>query len=192
MVFPRHSNSRLGLWYNPLQSANKLTAEEETNTLKRIAFTLLAAFFLIPSSAFSQTRGRSSKPKPPTQAQQSQRVAQVRTQGATRVAEQVKNIARFTYLLGGITSTINAVDDAAKQNQVSPAGLQQNSREKRRLNRVSGTSRTGLISWRSTSATHLSFSPFTSSWQELRRVRRLPKSRPMRTNSTPAAARCSA
>jgi hypothetical protein len=99
--------------------------------LKPIAITLLAAaLFLIPSSAFSQTRGRSSKPKPPTQAQQAQRVAQVRTQGATRVAEQVKNIARFTYLLGGITSTINAVDDAAKQNQVSPAGLQQNQQRK--------------------------------------------------------------
>jgi hypothetical protein len=114
----------------PTKSANKLTAEEETNTLKRISTTLLAAFFLIPSSVFSQTRSRSSRPKPPTAAQQTQRMAQVRTQGATHVAEQVKNLARFTYLLGGITSTIAAVDDAAKGNQVSQAGLQQNQERK--------------------------------------------------------------
>jgi len=76
--------------------------------LKPITITLLAAVFLIPSSAFSQTRSRSSRPKPPTQAQQAQRVSQVRMQGATRVAEQVKNLARFTYLLGGINNTINA------------------------------------------------------------------------------------
>jgi hypothetical protein len=100
--------------------------------LKRIAITLLAAL-LIPSSAFSQTRSRSSRPKPPTQAQQSQRAAQVRTEGATRVAELVKNIARFTYLLGGISTTIASVDDAAKQNQVSQAGLALNQERKTKV-----------------------------------------------------------
>lgn len=98
--------------------------------MKRIAITLLAALFLTPSSAFSQTRGRSTKQRPPTAAQQAQKGAQVRTQGATRVAEQVKNLARFTYLLGGISSTIAAVDDAAKRNEVSAAGQQQNQQRK--------------------------------------------------------------
>ena len=99
--------------------------------MKRIAITLLAAVFLLaPSSAFSQTRSRSSRPKPPTAAQQTQRAAQVRTQGATRVAEQVKNLARFTYLLGGITSSIAAVDEAAGRKEVSAAGLQQNQERK--------------------------------------------------------------
>ena len=101
--------------------------------MNRISITLMAALFLIPSFAFSQTRSRSSRPKPPTQAQAAQRVSQVRMQGATRVAEQVKNIARFTYLLGGITATINAVDDAAKQNQVSQAGLQLNVERKTKV-----------------------------------------------------------
>jgi hypothetical protein len=98
--------------------------------LKRITITLLAALFLTPSSASGQTRSRSSRQRPPTQAQQAQRVSQVRTQGATRVAEQVKNLARFTYLLGGITSTIGAVDDAANRNEVSQAGQQQNEQRK--------------------------------------------------------------
>ena len=98
--------------------------------MKRIAITLLATLLLTASSAFGQTRSRSSKPKPPTPAQQAQRSSQARMQGAQRVAEQVKNLARFTYLLGGITSTINAVDEAAKQNQVSQAGLQLNQQRK--------------------------------------------------------------
>lgn len=100
--------------------------------MKRIAITLLATLFLTPS-VFSQTRGRSSKPKPPTPAQQAQRAAQVRTQGATRIAELVKNIARFTYLLGGINNTIASVDDAAKRNEVSQAGLQANQERKAKV-----------------------------------------------------------
>ncbi len=98
--------------------------------MKRIAITLLAALLLTPSSAFSQTRSRSSKPKPPTAQQQTQRSAQVRTQGAQQIAEQVKNLARFTYLLGGIASSIAAVDEAGKKNEVSQAGLQQNEQRK--------------------------------------------------------------
>lgn len=100
--------------------------------MKRIAITLLVTLFLIPSSVFSQTRSRSTKPKSSsTQAQQA--ASQVRTQGATRVAEQVKNIALFTYLLGGIANTIASVDDAAKKNEVSQAGQQQNQERKARV-----------------------------------------------------------
>jgi hypothetical protein len=98
--------------------------------LRRITITLLAAVFLTASSASGQTRSRSSRPKPPTAQQQTQRSAQVRTQGATRVAEQVKNLARFTYLLGGISSSIAAVDEAAGRKEVSAAGLQQNQERK--------------------------------------------------------------
>ena len=101
--------------------------------MKLIKITLLAALLLAPSSAFSQTRSRSSRQRPPTAAQQTQRASQVRTEGATRVAEQVKNLARFTYLLGGIASSIAAVDDAARKNEVSPAGLQQNQQTKARV-----------------------------------------------------------
>ena len=95
--------------------------------MNRITITSLAALLLLaPSSAFGQTRGRTSRAKPPTAQQQTQRVAQVRTQGATRVAEQIKNLARFTYLLGGISSSIVAVDEAAARKEVSATGLQQN------------------------------------------------------------------
>jgi len=100
--------------------------------LKRIATTLLTLLLLAPSTAFSQTRNRStSRQKPTTTATAAaQRVAQVRTQGATRVADQIKFLTRFIYLLGGVSSSIAAVDEAARRNEASPAVVQQNQASK--------------------------------------------------------------
>ena len=99
--------------------------------MKRIAITLLAIILLAPSSAFAQTRSRSTKPKPKTSTAQSQtQSAQARTAGATRVAEQIKHLTRFIYLLGGVSSGIAAVDEAARRNEASPAILQKNQESK--------------------------------------------------------------
>jgi len=107
------------------------TVEEERNNLKRSAITLLAVLLLAPPSAFSQTRGRSTRPKTSsTQAQAEQRASQVRTQGATRVADQIKLLTKFVYILGGVTTGIAAVDEAARRNEASPAVLQQNQQGK--------------------------------------------------------------
>jgi hypothetical protein len=131
VIFERHSISRPGLWYNHPSNRNTAvdlrTAAEEKHTLKRITITLLALVLLAPSTAFSQTRNRSSRPKAPTTTN-AQRVAQVRTQGATRLAEQIKNLSRFMYLLGGVTSSIAAVEDAARKSGVSPADQTQQSK----------------------------------------------------------------
>lgn len=111
-------------------------AAEEKYTLKPIATTLLtlplALLLLSPSTAFSQTRNRStSRQKPTTStAAATQRVAQVRTQGATRVADQIKFLTRFIYLLGGVSSSIAAVDEAARRNEASPTVVQQNQQSK--------------------------------------------------------------
>jgi hypothetical protein len=94
--------------------------------LKRIAITLLVTILLAPSSAFSQTRSRSSKPKTPPAQAQTQRSAQVRTEGATKVADQIKALTKFIYLLGGVTSGIAAVDEATRRNEASPAIVQKN------------------------------------------------------------------
>ena len=88
--------------------------------MKRITITLFTLLLLAPSTAFSQTRNRSSRPKTSSAASAGQRVAQVRTQGATRVADQIKNLSRFMYLLGGVTSSIAAVEEAARKSGVSP------------------------------------------------------------------------
>jgi hypothetical protein len=98
--------------------------------LKRIAITLLTVLLLAPSTTFAQTRNRSSARPKTTPAQTQARVTLARTAGATRVAEQIKFLTKFIYLLGGVTSGIAAVDEAARRNEASPAVVQQNQASK--------------------------------------------------------------
>ena len=97
--------------------------------MKLVATTLLTIILLAPSTAFSQTRNRSTSRQKPT-ATATQRVTQVRTAGATRVADQIKSLSTFIYLLGGVNSGIAAVDEAARRNEASPTIVQQNQQSK--------------------------------------------------------------
>lgn len=126
MDFVRHSNSRPGLWYNLPEN------QQRRNALRVIAIAVLTAILAIPSSVLGQTRRRST-PRPSTPAASAQRTSQVRTQGATRVAEQIKLLTRFTYLLGGINSGIAAADEEIRRNQASPAVVQSNQQSKARV-----------------------------------------------------------
>jgi len=54
----------------------------------------------------------------------------VQQQGATRVADQIKTLTRFIYLLGGVAKSIEQTDEAIRRNQSSPALVQQVNRNK--------------------------------------------------------------
>ena len=100
--------------------------------MRVIAIAVLTAILVIPGSALGQTRRRST-PKPSTPTASAQRASQVRTQGATRVAEQIKLLTKFTYLLGSINSGIAAADEEIRRNQASPAVVQSNQQSKARV-----------------------------------------------------------
>jgi hypothetical protein len=79
---------------------------------------------LLSSGALAQSRSRSTKSKS-TPAKTSKTAvvdaaADVRTKGATTVANQIKNLTTFLYLLGGVAKEIEAMDAAAKSGQPSP------------------------------------------------------------------------
>jgi hypothetical protein len=97
--------------------------------LKLIAIALLTTIFIIPSDTLGQTRRRSA-PRPTSPTATVQRTAQVRTQGATRVADQIKHLTRFTYVLGGVNSGIAQIDEAVRRNEASPAMVQKNQQSK--------------------------------------------------------------
>ena len=88
----------------------------------------------LSTAAISQTRSRtthrgttgSKTTQPPATAAN----PQAKLDGATKVAEQVKNLTRFLYLLGGVARGIEDIDIAAKNNQASPAALQTNEQNK--------------------------------------------------------------
>ena len=114
--------------------------------LKLIAIAVLTTIFVIPSSALGQTRRRSTTKKPSTSSATAtaQRAAEVRTQGATRVAEQIKLLTRFTYLLGSINSGIAAADEDIRRNKATPEQVQTNQQSKARVRSSIQTFREGL------------------------------------------------
>jgi len=92
---------------------------------------VLLCLLLLSTTVFSQTRSRTTKRATPApKASEQQAIADAKTAGATKVAEQIKNLTRFVYLLGGVAKGIEQVDEAAKKNEASPAAQQQNEQNK--------------------------------------------------------------
>lgn len=92
--------------------------------MKRIIALLIATLILFPATSFSQTRKRTAKQ--PTRTTP----GVVQQDGATRVAAKVKDLTRFLYVLGGVAKGIEALDEAARRNEASPAMLEQATRNK--------------------------------------------------------------
>jgi len=122
--------------------------------LKRTLLVLLTTL-LLTTGAFAQTRNRSSsRQKPTATTAEAQRAAQVRTAGATRVAEQIKLLSKFMYLVGGANNGIAMVDEAIRRNEASPDVVQKNEAAKASVRRGIQGFREGLdkleIDFRST------------------------------------------
>ena len=96
--------------------------------MKRLTALLIATIILSPATTFSQTRKRTARPT--SRATRPANPSTALQAGATRVADQIKNLTRFLYLLGGVAKGIEAVDDAARRNEASPAVLEQAKRNK--------------------------------------------------------------
>lgn len=79
---------------------------------------------LLSTAAMAQTRKRTTTKKPATTktttATADAAAAAVRTDGATRIATQIKNLSRFLYLVGGVVKGIEAIDAASKDGQTAP------------------------------------------------------------------------
>ena len=96
--------------------------------LRRIVVVSLAAILVAPATALGQTRRRTqSRPRP---AATTSSVSATRTAGATKVAEQIKLMTRFVYLLGGVANGIAAVDEAVRRNEAPPQLVAKNQQDK--------------------------------------------------------------
>jgi len=92
--------------------------------MNRFALIAFAFLLMLPVTTLAQTRSRTTRrrssssktPKPPT----TPALADARTDGATKIANQIKNLTTFLYLLGGVAKNLEALDAAAKSGQASP------------------------------------------------------------------------
>ena len=98
----------------------------------------------LSTAAMAQTRNRTTKKPaaPKTNTSTADAVAAVRTEGATRIANQIKNLSRFLYLVGGVVKGIEAIDAQSKDGQTSPT----NEKNKAQLRASFGDFRAGLDS----------------------------------------------
>jgi hypothetical protein len=81
----------------------------------------ICVLFALSMTAFAQTRIRRSTPqRTPKPAVTDVATQAAKTEGATRVATQIKNLTIFLYLLGGVAKEVEALDAAEKTGQPSP------------------------------------------------------------------------
>jgi len=83
----------------------------------------ICTMILLSTASFAQTRKRQTTKHPSTSrttTSTAEAAAAVRTEGANRVATQIKNLSRFLYLVGGVVKGIEAIDAQSKDGQPSP------------------------------------------------------------------------
>ena len=111
--------------------------------MKKVIVTI-CALLLLTTNAASQTRKRTTKKTTSsatkTAEAEAAATAAVRNEGATKVANQIKNLTTFLYLLGGVARSIEDLDAAAKTGQPSPT----NEKNKAQLRQSFSDFRVGL------------------------------------------------
>ena len=100
--------------------------------MNRIVILALACLLTLPVATLAQTRSRTTTKRGTQTAKTSAQPAnaEAKTAGATKVAEQIKNLTRFLYLLGGVAKGIEQVDEAVRKSEASQTALQQNAQNK--------------------------------------------------------------
>jgi hypothetical protein len=115
--------------------------------MKRFAIITVALLFLLPATAFGQTRSRTTRkrttPAKTTAPEVDTAAIAARTEAANKVANQIKNLTAFLYLLGGVANGIQQIDITAKNDTTSPL-VKQNELNKIKLRSTFTDFRVGL------------------------------------------------
>lgn len=106
-----------------MQNLDECEDEGESN-LKRVFLLMIVCLVLLPITAAAQKRRTPAKKTTTTDTSLEARA------GAARVAEQIKVLSKFLYLLGGVAKGIEAADAAAQEGQASQTVLDQTQRNK--------------------------------------------------------------
>jgi hypothetical protein len=100
--------------------------------LKRTFISSIIGLLLLPAPLLAQNRQRTTRrsTQKSSRPQTSQAGAEAREAGAARVADQIKVLTRFLYLLGGVAKGIEAADVAARTGEATPQQVEQTNRSK--------------------------------------------------------------
>jgi len=98
----------------------------------RILALLIATVVIFPITGLAQTRKRTTTTKS-SRSTAPRKTSEIQREAAGRVAERIKNLTQFIYVLGGVAKGLEGVDDAARRNEASPAIMQQTQRYKQQV-----------------------------------------------------------
>ena len=92
--------------------------------MNRLVIIAAACLLLLPITSFAQSRTRrstrSTAPAKTSTTVPSAAQAAARIEGATKVANQIKNLTAFLYLLGGVAKDLDAQEAALRAGSASP------------------------------------------------------------------------
>jgi len=111
--------------------------------LRKLLIIALICLAMTPASALSQTRKRSSTAKRTT-ATAAPKASDVEREGATQIANQIKNLTKFIYLLGGIAKGLEQSDVAIRRKEASPALIESTEASKAKVRDTFKDVRVGL------------------------------------------------
>jgi hypothetical protein len=116
--------------------------------LKRAFILTLICLLLLPAPLLAQSRQRTtskrSTQKTTGRTDSSQKTVDERNAGAARVADQIKVLTRFLYLLGGVAKGIEAADATARGGEATPQQMEQTQRSKATVKESMRNVREGL------------------------------------------------
>jgi hypothetical protein len=102
----------------------------------------IAAVGLFPLTGVAQTRKRTTSRSGRSSAKP--KASEVQLEGATRIADQIKKLTKFIYVLGGVAKGLESMDDSANRNEASQSILEQAKRNKLIVRTSIQTVREGL------------------------------------------------
>ena len=102
--------------------------------MKKALVIALALLILSPVPSNSQRRRRSpARPSASATKAAAEKTAAELQAGRSRLAQQIKTLTQFLYLLGGISKGIESADQAARDRMSSSAAMEQNQRNKAKV-----------------------------------------------------------
>jgi hypothetical protein len=110
--------------------------------VQRIAAISIITIILFPATSFTQTRKRTAARSSRSSA--APNTSDAERAGAQRVADQIKVLTKFIYVLGGVAKGLESMDDSAQRNEASPAILEQAAKNKATVRNSIQSVREGL------------------------------------------------
>lgn len=112
--------------------------------MRNLLIIALMCVVLMPAGVFSQTKKRTSTAKRPRTTATEQKAADIEHEGATQIANQIKNLTRFIYLLGGVAKGLEQSDGAIRRKEASPALIESTEASKAKVRATFQDVRVGL------------------------------------------------